>query len=179
MKAPFLVGSREVGPGHGVYRIADAGARHGGDVQLGYKLIETAGAAGAHAVLFDSPRPHGGLSERDFKSLLGHAYYVGITAFGNAADAGAVAFLASLAVPAYALPVGAGARAIGAAAATGMPLFLVAAGAEDDEIENAVRLCTQAGNASTAVLRSGSGALIEPDGHVIITPHALASSPSR
>ena len=37
-----------------VYVIAEAGVNHNCDVQLGYKLIETAGEAGADAIKFQS-----------------------------------------------------------------------------------------------------------------------------
>jgi len=107
MKSSFLINGRTVGKGAPCYVIAEAGVNHNCDVQLGYKLIETAGAAGASAIKFQSytaskiatrvaPRywvepedPRGTqwdtfarldkLSERDFKSLLGHARHVGLT----------------------------------------------------------------------------------------------------
>ena len=115
--------------GQPCYVIAEAGVNHNCDVQLGYKLIETAGAAGADAIKFQSytaakistrvaPRywvepadPKGTqwdtfdkldkLSDRDFKSLLGHARHVGLTAFSTPFDDEAVDFLASLDVPAF------------------------------------------------------------------------------
>src|SRR5262249_2479831 len=129
MKASFPIDGRPVGKGHPCYVIAEAGVNHNCDVQLGYKLVETAGQAGADALKFQSytaskittraaPRywfepddPKGTqwdsydkldkLSERDFKSLLGHARQVGITAFSTPFDEEAVDFLASLDVPAF------------------------------------------------------------------------------
>jgi hypothetical protein len=159
MKVGFTVGGRAVGPGQPTYRIADAAAHHGGDVQLGYKLIETAGAAGADAVVFHAPGNPGALPEREFKSLLGQAQYVGLTAFGTAADPSQVGFLASLDVPA--LVVASGDDALWrAAAATGKPLFVVAVGPEPDR-------------PGAAFLYPGPSSLIEADGHVIMTPHTL------
>src|SRR5881628_2608604 len=106
MKSEFAIDGRGVGRGHPCYVVAEAGVNHNCDVQLGYKLVETAGAAGADAIKFQSytaskiatrvaPRywfepadPHGSqwdsfdkldkLSARDFKSLLGHARQVGL-----------------------------------------------------------------------------------------------------
>ena len=129
MKSEFAINGRVVGKGHPCYVIAEAGVNHNCDVQLGYKLIETAGAAGADAIKFQSytaskiatrvaPRywvepedPRGTqwdtfarldkLSERDFKSLLGHARHVGLTAFSTPFDDEAVDLLASLDVPAF------------------------------------------------------------------------------
>src|SRR5438093_12695530 len=131
MKSSFLIGGRTVGKGAPCYVVAEAGVNHNCDVQLGYKLVETAGAAGADAIKFQSytasriatrvaPRywvepadPRGTqwdtfdrldkLSARDFKSLLGHARHVGLTAFSTPFDDDAVDFLASLDVPAFKL----------------------------------------------------------------------------
>jgi sialic acid synthase SpsE len=89
------IDGRWIGRGLPVYLVAAGGSRHGGDIQLGYKLIETAGAAGAHAILLQ----RGGLSEREVKSLFGHARQVGLTALGEAADEGDIDLLASLDVP--------------------------------------------------------------------------------
>lgn len=86
---------RQVGPGEPSYRIAHAGASHDGDLQLGYKLVETAGAAGAAGVVL----ARGGLSERDFKCVLGHAGHVGLTPLGAPARDEDVALLASMEVP--------------------------------------------------------------------------------
>ena len=114
MKSSFLIDGRTVGKGAPCYVIAEAGVNHNCDVQLGYKLVETAGAAGADAIKFQSytagkiatrvaPRywfepadPQGTqwdsfdkldkLSDRDFKSLLGHARHVGLTAFSTPFD---------------------------------------------------------------------------------------------
>ena len=130
MKSTFEIAGRRSGKGQPCYVIAEAGVNHNCDVQLGYKLIETAGAAGADAIKFQSytasqdldprgPALLGGarrtrtgtqwdtfdkldkLSDRDFKSLLGHARHVGLTAFSTPFDDEAVDFLASLDVPAF------------------------------------------------------------------------------
>jgi len=89
------IGARWVGRGLPVYLVAAAGRRHDDDVQLGYKLIETAGAAGADAVLLQK----GGLSDRYVKSLFGHAHQVGLTALGQPADERELDLFASLDVP--------------------------------------------------------------------------------
>ena len=114
MKSEFAINGRVVGKGRPCYVIAEAGVNHNCDVQLGYRLIETAGAAGADAIKFQSytasristrvaPRywvepadPRGTqwdtfdrldkLSPGDFKSLLGHARHVGLTAFSTPFD---------------------------------------------------------------------------------------------
>ena len=98
MKTTFEIAGRRVGIGEPCYVIAEAGVNHNCDVQLGYKLVETAAASGADAIKFQSytagkiatrvaPRywtdtkdPNGTqwdtfaaldkLSDRDFKALL-------------------------------------------------------------------------------------------------------------
>src|SRR5688500_14100504 len=115
MKPTFQIARRTVGQGHPCYVIAEAGVNHNCDVQLGYKLVETAAASGADAIKFQrytagkistrvAPRywvepkdPSGTqwdtfdkldkLSERDFKSLLGQAKDVGVTAVSTSVDA--------------------------------------------------------------------------------------------
>src|SRR5437762_10667618 len=129
MRQEFAINGRVVGKGHPCYVIAEAGVNHNADGQLGYKLIGTAGAAGADAIKFQSytaskiatrvaPRywfepadPEGTqwdsfdkldkLSPREFKSLLGHARQVGRTALSTPFDDELVDFLASFDVPAF------------------------------------------------------------------------------
>jgi sialic acid synthase SpsE len=162
--------------------IAEAGVNHNCDVQIGYKLVETAGASGADAIKFQSytaskistrvaPRywtepadPHGTqwdtfdkldkLSDRDFKSLLGHARHVGITAFSTPFDDDAVDFLASLDVPAFKI-----ASAdltchglIERAARVGKPMLLSTGTATLGEVEQALEVCRRAGNEQVAIL---------------------------
>ena len=182
MKSTFLVGDRLVGQGQPCYVIAEAGVNHNCDVQLGYKLIETAGASGADAIKFQSytagkistrvaPRywvepadPKGTqwdtfdrldkLSERDFKALLGHAKHVGLTAFSTPFDDEAVDLLASLDVPAIKI-----ASAdltchplIERSAKLGKPMILSTGTASLAEVEEAVELCVKAGNDQVALL---------------------------
>jgi N,N'-diacetyllegionaminate synthase len=182
MKASFEIGGRTVGIGHPCYVIAEAGVNHNCDVQLGYRLIETAAAAGADAIKFQSytaskiatraaPRywvepedPAGTqwdtfdkldkLSERDFKSLLGHARHVGITAFSTPFDDAAVDLLASLDVPAFKI-----ASAdltchglIERAARVGRPMLLSTGTASLAEVEEALDVCGRAGNDQVALL---------------------------
>jgi len=182
MKPSFAIDGRAVGPGQPCYVVAEAGVNHNCDVQLGYKLIETAGAAGADAIKFQSytaskiatraaPRywvepsdPKGTqwdtfdkldkLSERDFKSLLGHARHVGLTAFSTPFDDEAVDFLASLDVPAFKI-----ASAdltchglIDRAARVGKPLLLSTGTSTLAEVEEALEVCRRAGNEEVALL---------------------------
>jgi N,N'-diacetyllegionaminate synthase len=182
MKGTFAIGGRAVGIGRPCYVIAEAGVNHNCDVQLGYKLIETAGAAGADAIKFQSytaskiatrvaPRywaepadPKGTqwdtfdkldkLSERDFKSLLGHARHVGLTAFSTPFDDEAVDFLAALEVPAFKI-----ASAdltchglIDRAARVGKPMLLSTGTSTLAEVEEALEVCRRAGNDQVALL---------------------------
>jgi sialic acid synthase SpsE len=182
MKPGFSIAGRVVGIGQPCYVIAEAGVNHNCDVQLGYKLIETAGAAGADAIKFQSytaskiatrvaPRywmepadPEGTqwdtfdkldkLSDRDFKSLLGHARHVGLTAFSTPFDDEAVDFLASLDVPAFKI-----ASAdltchglIDRAARVGRPMLLSTGTSTLAEVEEALEVCRRAGNEEIALL---------------------------
>ena len=182
MKAAFAIAGRPVGIGRPCYVIAEAGVNHNCDVQLGYKLIETAGAAGADAIKFQSytaskiatrvaPRywvepsdPKGTqwdtfdkldkLSDRDFKSLLGHARHVGLTAFSTPFDDDAVDFLASLDVPAFKI-----ASAdltchglIERAARVGKPMLLSTGTSTLSEVEEALEVCRRAGNDEVALM---------------------------
>ncbi|HEY7412279.1 MAG TPA: N-acetylneuraminate synthase family protein [Vicinamibacteria bacterium] len=182
MKSRFEIAGRAVGRGEPCYVIAEAGVNHNCDVQLGYKLVETAAAAGADAIKFQSytagkiatrtaPRywvepqdPQGTqwdtfdkldkLSERDFKSLLGHARHVGLTAFSTPFDDEAVDFLASLDVPAYKIASadltchGLVARA----ARVGKPMILSTGTATLGEVEEALHVCREAGNEEVVLL---------------------------
>jgi len=182
MKSTFEIAGRVVGQGQPAYVIAEAGVNHNCDVQLGYKLIETAAAAGADAIKFQSytaskistriaPRywveaadPAGTqwdtfdkldkLSERDFKSLLGQARHVGVTAFSTPFDDDAVDFLASLDVPAFKI-----ASAdltchglIERAARVGKPMILSTGTSSLAEVEEALSVCRRAGNDQVAIL---------------------------
>jgi len=182
VKSSFLIDGRTVGKGAPCYVIAEAGVNHNCDVQIGYKLIETAGAAGADAIKFQSytaskistrvaPRywteaadPTGTqwdtfdrldkLSDRDFKSLLGHARQVGLTAFSTPFDDDAVDFLASLDVPAFKI-----ASAdltchglIQRAARVGKPMLLSTGTATLSDVEQALGVCRRAGNEQVAIL---------------------------
>jgi sialic acid synthase SpsE len=182
MKPSFAIAGRAVGIGQPCYVIAEAGVNHNCDVQLGYKLIETAGAAGADAIKFQSytaskiatrvaPRywvepadPKGTqwdtfdkldkLSDRDFKSLLGHARQVGLTAFSTPFDDEAVDFLASLDVPAFKI-----ASAdltchglIERAARVGKPMLLSTGTSTLAEVAEALEVCRRAGNDEVALM---------------------------
>ena len=182
MKSSFLIDGKTVGKGAPCYVIAEAGVNHNCDVQLGYKLVETAGASGADAIKFQSytagkiatrvaPRywvepadPQGTqwdsfdkldkLTDREFKSLLGHARHVGLTAFSTPFDDEAVDFLAALDVPAFKI-----ASAdltchglIERAARVGKPMLLSTGTATLSDVEQALEVCARAGNDQVAIL---------------------------
>ena len=182
MKGSFPIAGRTVGRGQPCYVVAEAGVNHNCDLQLGYKLIETAGAAGADAIKFQSytaskiatrvaPRywsepedPQGTqwdtfakldkLSERDFKALLGHARQLGITAFSTPFDDAAVELLKGLDVPAFKI-----ASAdltchplLERAARVGKPMILSTGTATLAEVEEALEICRRAGNEEVVLL---------------------------
>ena len=182
MRSTFEINGRTVGKGQPCYVIAEAGVNHNCDVQLGYKLIESAAASGADAIKFQSytaskistrvaPRywvepadPDGTqwdtfdkldkLSDRDFKSLLGQARHVGVTAFSTPFDDEAVDFLAALDVPAFKI-----ASAdltchglIERAARVGKPMILSTGTSSLSEVEEALEVCRRAGNDQVAIL---------------------------
>jgi len=182
LKSEFSIAGRTVGIGHPCYVIAEAGVNHNCDVQIGYKLIETAGAAGADAIKFQSytaskistrvaPRywhepqdPQGTqwdtfdkldkLKDRDFKALLGHARQVGITAFSTPFDDEAVDFLLALEVPAFKI-----ASAdltchplLEKTARAGKPMILSTGTATLAEVEEALDVCRRAGNDQVVLL---------------------------
>lgn len=151
--AAVSIGGRWIGRGLPVYLVAAAGSRHGGDIQLGYKLIETAGADGADAVLLQ----RGGLSEREVKSLFGHARQVGLTALGEPADEGDIDLFASLDVPGLRLRYGTRNRSlIERAERTGRPLIL--SFEPGPAMDAAAALCERAPSAAVVILAEG-----EPD----------------
>ncbi len=182
MKTTFQIASRTVGRGQPCYVIAEAGVNHNCDLQLGYRLVDAAQAAGADAIKFQSytaskiatrvaPRywvepqdPNGTqwdtfakldkLSDEDFKSLLGHAQKAGLTAFSTPFDDEAVDFLASLDVPAFKI-----ASAdltchglIDRAARVGKPMILSTGTATLGEVEEALEVCHRAGNEEVVIL---------------------------
>src|SRR4029079_1094259 len=94
------------------------------------------------------------LSDRDFKSLLGHARHVGLTAFSTPFDDEAVDFLASLDVPAFKI-----ASAdltchglIDRAARLGQTMLLSTGKATLSDVEQALDVCRKAGNEEVAIL---------------------------
>ena len=67
----FLIGTRQVGPGHPCYVIAEAGSNHNRDLATAKRLIEVAAEAGADAVKFQTYTAEGLYSRRtpDIKYL--------------------------------------------------------------------------------------------------------------
>lgn len=51
---PLDIGSRQIGPGHPCFVIAEAGVNHNGNIALGRQLIEAAADAGADAIKFQT-----------------------------------------------------------------------------------------------------------------------------
>ena len=182
MKSGFLLAGRAVGKGQPCYVIAEAGVNHNCDLALGKRLVETAAAAGADAIKFQSykasrlstrvaPRywfepsdPKGSqwdtfdrldkLSDDDFRMLLAHAKQVGITAFSTPFDDAAIDFLASLDVPAFKI-----ASAdltchplLERAARAGKPMILSTGTSTLAEVEEALEVVRRTGNDRVVLL---------------------------
>jgi sialic acid synthase SpsE len=182
MKSAFEIAGRPVGKGLPCYVIAEAGVNHNCDLALGKRHVETARAAGADAIKFQSytaskistrvaPRywfepkdPKGTqwdtfdkldkLSGADFRALLEHARALGLTAFSTPFDDAAVDFLASLNVPAFKI-----ASAdltchplVARAARVGKPMILSTGTATLAEVEEALEICRKAGNDRVVLL---------------------------
>lgn len=182
MQRRFEVAGRRVGQGEPCYVVAEAGVNHNCDVALGRQLIETAHAAGADAIKFQSytaskiatrvaPRywvepddPQGTqwdtfdkldkLSDADFAALLAHARATGIVAFSAPFDDDAVDRLAALDVPAFKI-ASADLTAhplIERAARVGRPMILSTGTSTLAEVEEALEVCRRAGNERVLLL---------------------------
>ena len=151
------IDGRWIGKGLPIYLVAAAESRHGGDIQLGYKLIETAGAAGADAILLR----RGALSEREVKSLFGHARQVGITALGEPCDEEDIDLLVSLDVPGLRLRFGGTPQrpSIEHALRAGRPIVL-SFEPGIPALHAAAELCARAGSAEVAILAEGEPELL-------------------
>jgi sialic acid synthase SpsE len=148
----ITLGGRRIGPGEPLYRIGNAGAAHAGDFQLGYKLVETAGASGCHSIALE----RGGLSTRDFKCVLGHASHIGLTPLGVPADEEDLALLVSMDVPGLGMADAdaASPMLLESAARTARPMIL---SFRNETIEVATRIveaCLGAGGGPLALLAS-------------------------
>jgi N,N'-diacetyllegionaminate synthase len=182
MKACFPIAGRLVGRGQPCYVIAEAGVNHNCDLALGRRLIDTARAAGADAIKFQSyeaskiatrvaPRywfepndPQGTqwdtfdrldkLPQEDFRALLDHARRCGIAAFSTPFDDEAVDALGALEPPAVKIasadltchPL------VERAARLGRPMILSTGTATLGEVEEALELCSRAGNEQVVLL---------------------------
>jgi len=51
------IGTREIGPGHPCFIVAEAGINHNGDVALAAELVDAAAEAGADAIKFQTHFP--------------------------------------------------------------------------------------------------------------------------
>jgi sialic acid synthase SpsE len=144
------LGRRSIGPGQPPYKLAAVGTHHGGDSQLGYRLIETAGAKGADAVVL----ARGALSERDFKSVLGYAGHVGLTTIGAPGSAEDVRLLVSLAVPGLRIPEAdvADPAVVQEAARASCPIVLSTRSPELEAARSVVEACRRAGAGPVALL---------------------------
>jgi N,N'-diacetyllegionaminate synthase len=182
LKSVFEIAGRKVGKGEPCYVIAEAGVNHNCDLELGRRLVDSAAAAGADAIKFQSykagkiatriaPRywhepadPDGTqwdtfdrldkLSDADFRRLLDHARLRGLTAFSTPFDDDSVDLLASLDVPAFKI-----ASAdltchplIERAARVGRPMVLSTGTSTLAEVEEALEVCRLAGNDEVAIL---------------------------
>jgi sialic acid synthase SpsE len=138
------------------------------DVQLGYTLVETAGAGGAEGVVLQ----RGALSERDFKCVLGHAGHVGVAPLGVPRDEADLALLDAMDVSALRLP-DADTRPptlLAVVAQTRRPLILSLWDTEVDVARGVIEACQRAG--------ADSIALLAPT-HDMRLQDALAGSASR
>ena len=68
MVAPIKIDKHLVGPGHPCMVIAEAGVNHNGNIDLAYKLVDAAVAAGADAVKFQTFKADGIISARAQKA---------------------------------------------------------------------------------------------------------------
>lgn len=174
------IGARVVGRGQPPLRVAAAGTAHGGDVQLGYRLAETAGAAGAEAVVF----ARGSLSERDFKSVLGHVRHIGLSAIGVITSEDDVALLEAMDVEALRVAEAEPAPLLDRASRTGRPLVLSLRRAGGEEASRVIHACRKAGCGSVALLTSDPRMIAEwqhawpdvPVGLVTERPEAPAAA---
>jgi sialic acid synthase SpsE len=139
------LGWRGIGDGFPVLRAAALGGAHEGDLQLGYRLVETAGAAGAEAVVV----ARGALTERDFKCVLGHAGHVGLLVIGAVASTEDVPLLVSMDVDALRLEDAELSPLLAPCAATGRPLVL---SLSEEKEEAALRVFEACPGGSTVLL---------------------------
>jgi sialic acid synthase SpsE len=142
------MGSRVVGPGQAPLRVAFVGETHGGDLQLGYRLVETAGACGAEAVAL----ARGGLSERDFKCVLGQVGHVGLIAIGVVAVDDDLPLLDSMDVAGLRLAWDEASSSLRAAARTGRPLLLSLSRPTLDAVRSLIDAAHRVGSPSLALL---------------------------
>ena len=182
MKSTFAIDGRPVGKDQPCYVVAEAGVNHNCDLALGRRLIDTAKAAGADAIKFQSyeaskiatrvaPRywqepddPQGTqwdtfdrldkLPTEGFRALLSHARAAGLTAFSTPFDDEAVDALAELGIPAFKI-----ASAdltcrplVERAARFRRPMILSTGTCTLGEVEEAVDTCRRAGNEEVVLL---------------------------
>ena len=98
MLKDIQIEKRRVGHGHPVYIVAEAGLNHGGDLQLAIRMVETAAAAGADAIkfqTFDTDRRFG--DDEAAKALVRPAEFdlIQFEALAHAAKQNHIHFLSS------------------------------------------------------------------------------------
>jgi N-acetylneuraminate synthase len=191
---PLTIAGRAIGPGEPPYIVAEVSANHRQDFQQAVAIVRAAAEAGADAVklqtytadtlTLDCDRPEfrirGTLwNGRTLHDLYGEASMpwewqpklrdvargLGLTLFSTPFDATAVAFLESLAAPAYKiasfelvdLPL------LRCVAATGKPVILSTGMATLEEIDEAVQTLRQAQAGPVALLKCTSAYPAGPD----------------
>jgi N,N'-diacetyllegionaminate synthase len=178
----FSIGGRLVGQGQPAYVIAEGGVNHNCDLQLGFKLIDSAKDAGADAIKFQSyeagkistrvaPRywvepddPKGTqwdtfnrldkLSPDEFRRLVEHGRQISLPVLSTPFDDQAVDQLAALDLPAFKV-----ASAdltclplLERVARVGKPVILSTGTCTLGEVEEALETCARAGNEQIALL---------------------------
>jgi N-acetylneuraminate synthase/N,N'-diacetyllegionaminate synthase len=163
------IAERPIGPGHGVYVIAEIGFNHGGDLVLAKKMIEAAAGAGADAVKFQTFKAaalvlessehfdvikNAELSLEDHRQLARAAAAAGVHFLSTAFDEDSLDLLERVGVPAYKvasmdldnLPF------LERLAGLGKPILLSTGMATEEEIGEAVETIRACGNDRIIVL---------------------------
>jgi N,N'-diacetyllegionaminate synthase len=166
--SPVDIGRHRIGRGYPCFVIAEVGVNHNGDLRLAHRLIESAVAAGADAVKFqtftpellssaDAPQADYqrvgestgsqiemlarlALSEPDYAELKAHADAAGITFLSSVFDERSVELLERLGVAAIKVPSGelTNHRLLRQIAHTGKPILMSTGMATLEEVDGAM-----------------------------------------